>query len=67
MLEEGIRSGEFVQQDVGIAVKAVLGMCNSVVRWYRPGGDHSPEEIADEFARFAIRGASVPSVVGADR
>ncbi len=67
MIEDGIASGEFVPQDVGIAVKAVLGMCNSVVRWYRPGGEHSPEEIADEFARFAIHGAAAPSAVGADR
>jgi len=57
MFEEGIRSGDFVDQDVGLAVKAVLGMCNSVVRWYRPDGGHTPEEIASEFADFAVRGA----------
>jgi len=67
MLEDGVRSGEFVPQDVGIAVKALLGMCNSVVRWYQPGGEHSPDEIADEFARLATRGVAMPSVVGADR
>lgn len=67
MLEDGVASGEFVEQDVGIAAKAVLGMCNSVVRWYRPDGEHSPEEIADEFARFAIHGAAAPYAVGADR
>jgi TetR/AcrR family transcriptional regulator, cholesterol catabolism regulator len=57
MFEEGITSGDFVDQDVGLAVKAVLGMCNSVVRWYRPDGGHTPEEIASEFADFAVRGA----------
>jgi len=67
LFEEGIGSGEFVEQDVGIAVKAVLGMCNSVVRWYRPGGAYSPEEIAHEFAEFAVRGASMPSAFGGDR
>ncbi len=56
--DEGIASGEFVEQDAGIAVKAVLGMCNSVVRWYRPGGAYTPEGIALEFARFAVRGAT---------
>ncbi len=66
MFEEGIESGEFAEQDVGIAVKAVLGMCNSVVRWYKPGGGHSPDEIANEFAEFAVRGAGVPSVGGGD-
>ncbi len=58
LFEEGIRSGDFVDQDVGLAVKAVLGMCNSVVRWYRPDGGHTPEEIASEFADFAVRGAA---------
>jgi len=67
IFEEGIASGEFIEQDVGIAVKAVLGMCNSVVRWYRPDGDHSPEEIAEEFAQFAVRGASPSRFVGGDR
>jgi len=67
LFEEGIESGEFVDQDVGIAVKAVLGMCNSVVRWYKPDGDHTPDEIAAEFAHFAVRGAAMSSALGGDR
>ncbi len=58
MFDEGIASGEFVEQDVGIEVKAILGMCNSVVRWYQPSGTHSPEEIAAEIADFVVRGAT---------
>ena len=58
MFEEGVESGEFVEQDVGLAVKAILGMSNSVVRWYRPGGDHTPEEIGAELAQFVVRGAA---------
>jgi AcrR family transcriptional regulator len=58
MFEEGIASGEFIDQDVGLAVKAILGMCNSAVRWYRPGRGHTPEEIAAEFAHFAVGGAT---------
>lgn len=61
MLEEGMASGEFVQQDPGIAVRAILGMSNSVVRWYRPSGGHTPEEIAAELADFAVRGTGAPS------
>ena len=64
MFEEGIVSGDFVDQDVGIAVKAILGMCNSVVRWYRPSGRYSPEEIAEEIADFVVRGASTTQAVG---
>ncbi len=64
MFEEGIASGDFIDQDVGVAVKAILGMCNSVVRWYRPSGKYSPEEIAAEIADFVVRGASTPPPVG---
>ncbi len=61
MLEEGMASGEFFHQDAGIAVRAILGMSNSVVRWYRPSGGLSPEDIASLLAQFAVRGAGAPS------
>ncbi len=58
MFEEGIASGDFLPQDADLAVKGILGMCNSVVRWYWPGGSHTPDQIASEFALFAVRGAT---------
>lgn len=58
ILAEGVGQGVFADQDLGVAVRAILGMCNSVVRWYRPGGDQSPQEIAALFAEFAVRGTS---------
>ncbi|MCP3997166.1 MAG: TetR/AcrR family transcriptional regulator [bacterium] len=58
LFEEGVSTGEFVEQDVGLAVKAILGMCNSVVRWYQPDGGHTPEQIASELAQLAVRGAA---------
>jgi AcrR family transcriptional regulator len=67
MLHDGIDSGEFIERDVGIAAKAVLGMCNSVVRWFNPGGDHTPEEIADEFSRIAVQGMTASPMAGGDR
>ena len=56
IIEEGIASGDFVDQNIGLTVRAVLGMCNSAVRWYQPGGALSPEEIATQFADLAVRG-----------
>ncbi|MCL1593197.1 MAG: TetR/AcrR family transcriptional regulator [Actinomycetia bacterium] len=67
MLKEGIATGDFVEQDVGIAAKAILGMCNSVVRWYQPSGRYSPEEIAAEIAEFVVRGASPAPTLGLTR
>jgi TetR/AcrR family transcriptional regulator, cholesterol catabolism regulator len=64
----GIESGEFIRQDVGIAVKAILGMCNSVVRWYRPDGHQSPEQIASQFAHLTVHGATASrEMVSSDR
>ncbi len=60
--EEGIARGEFVDQDAGVAVKAILGMCNSVVRWFRHDGSLSAEEISSQFAQFTVRGATAPRV-----
>lgn len=58
ILAEGIESGVLAPQDVGLSVRALLGMCNSVVRWYRPEGDATAEEVADAFARIALSGAT---------
>ncbi|MDH3300696.1 MAG: TetR/AcrR family transcriptional regulator [Acidimicrobiia bacterium] len=56
ILVEGIESGVMAPQDVGLSVRALLGMCNSVVRWYRPEGDATAEEVAEAFARIAVGG-----------
>lgn len=56
IIEEGVDFGEFRPLDVPLTAMAILGLCNSVVRWFRPEGDHTPEEIADEFADLAVRG-----------
>lgn len=56
IVEDGIVSGEFRTTDVRLASLAILGMCNWVARWYRPDGDHSPDEIATSFGSMAARG-----------
>jgi AcrR family transcriptional regulator len=56
VVERGVRSGEFGAADVAIATLAVLGMCNWIVQWYRPGGRLGPRQIADHFADLLLRG-----------
>jgi TetR/AcrR family transcriptional regulator, cholesterol catabolism regulator len=58
ILEEGIASGEFLPHDARISAMALLGMCNAAVKWYRPEGDRTPDEIARDFADLAVRGVS---------
>jgi AcrR family transcriptional regulator len=45
--------------DPRIASYGVLGMVNSVYRWYRADGPNTAEEIGHEFAELLIRGLTV--------
>jgi AcrR family transcriptional regulator len=56
LIEDGMKSGEFVAQDSSLAAMAVLGMCDGVIRRYRPEDGYSPDDIATAFANTAIRG-----------
>ncbi len=53
IIDDGIRAGEFAPTDVRLAGFAVLGMVNWMVRWYRPDGRQSAEEIADRLGDYA--------------
>ena len=56
IVERGVRLGEFAVADVDIATLGVLGMCNWVAQWYRPGARLGPEAIADRFADMLLDG-----------
>jgi AcrR family transcriptional regulator len=56
VIARGVRCGEFATDDVGIATLGVLGMCNWVAQWYRPGGRLGPRQIADHFAEMLLAG-----------
>jgi len=55
LIEEGQAAGVFHAEDPSLAAKALLGMINWLVMWYRPSGRLTPEEIGDYFARVALR------------
>lgn len=63
ILEDGIASGEFLPHDARISAMALLGMCNAAVKWFRPDGDRTPDEIAQQFADLAVRGISADPAV----
>jgi AcrR family transcriptional regulator len=56
LIEEGIATGVVRDLDPKVLTYAILGLCNSVARWYRPEGRLSAEEIRDIFASFAADG-----------
>ena len=57
VIEAGVRDGVFTATDPAETSRALLGMCQSVGRWYSPGGRVSPEELAARYvdiARMAV-------------
>jgi TetR/AcrR family transcriptional regulator, cholesterol catabolism regulator len=56
LVEEGISAGVVRDLDPQMLTFAILGLCNSVARWYRPDGRLSSEEIRDLFTAFAAEG-----------
>jgi TetR/AcrR family transcriptional regulator, cholesterol catabolism regulator len=56
IIGRGVRRGEFVAPDVGIATLAMIGMCNWMCQWYRPGGRLRASEIGRLFADLLLDG-----------
>jgi len=54
IIEDGAASGEFAPVDARLAGFAILGMCNWMVRWYRPDGASTPEDVAAQFGDLAV-------------
>lgn len=63
-LIEGGRADGSIRPDAdpALARMVVLGAANWVYRWYRPGGEHTPEEIASGIASLAVDGLAVDVV-----
>ncbi len=55
-VDEGVASGLFACSDSGMAVRALMGVMNWTLTWYRPDGGKSIEEIADEYADLMFHG-----------
>ena len=55
VIAEGVRSGAFVVSDAKIAALTILGSCNWLYEWYRPGGRLSSDAIAEELAERAVK------------
>lgn len=55
VVAEGIKLGEFVKEDPGLATLSILGSASWTLRWYRKDGRISASEVAQTFARLALR------------
>lgn len=63
VVSEGVQKGELIPVHPKQFTYALMGMCNWMHRWYRPGGEWAPDTVAEEFIRILESGYLAP---GAD-
>ena len=56
LIIEGTSHGTFLCRDTGLATRALLGMINWTITWYKPGGSLSADQISEEIADLALNG-----------
>lgn len=55
IITRGIERGAFAVGNAGLASFAILEMSVSIARWFREDGPRTAEQVADEYAEFALR------------
>jgi AcrR family transcriptional regulator len=63
-LRTAIEAGVYQPVDIRITSLAIVGLCNSVLFWYRPSGHLTHDEIADSFFGIIHHGLSMDNVTG---
>ena len=56
VLADGVRSRRFVCEDISLATRALLGIMNWTITWYRPNGDLTINQIADQYSNLLLNG-----------
>jgi AcrR family transcriptional regulator len=53
-LQAGCDQGSFQVPDIGIAKVAIVSLCVSVLNWYSPRGELSPEQVGELYADLVL-------------
>ena len=56
LIQDGIDQEIFTCQDSATAARALLGMMNWSITWFRPDGSLTAEQLSDQFADLFLRG-----------
>jgi AcrR family transcriptional regulator len=56
IVDDGVRAGVFATLDPRLTMYGVLAIGQNVSRWYKPGGEYDPEQIADAMADLVLAG-----------
>lgn len=55
LVRNGTENGVFEPDDPNEAVRAILGMFQSITRWYRLDGELTPTRVAERYTAIALR------------
>jgi hypothetical protein len=56
VLEEGVAAKQFKCDDPALTTRAILGILNWTITWYRPDGALEIDEIADHYSNLLLNG-----------
>ncbi|MCU1665500.1 MAG: regulatory protein TetR [Pseudonocardia sp.] len=62
IIVDGVEARAFHVESPALASFAILEMCVSIARWFRDGGELSPDAVADEYSGFALQIAGCPGL-----
>ncbi|MCW0191194.1 MAG: TetR/AcrR family transcriptional regulator [Rhodococcus sp.] len=54
IVDDGVASGDFAVTDTEETVRAILGMAQSLPRWFQTGGPMSPTQLAQKYVDIAF-------------
>jgi AcrR family transcriptional regulator len=56
VLEEGVGTKRFTCEDPALTARAILGILNWTITWYRPDGALEIDQIADQYSSLLLNG-----------
>ncbi len=56
VLADGVRTKKFICDDIPLATRAILGIMNWTITWYRPSGELTIKQIADQYSNLLLNG-----------
>jgi len=56
LIEQSVAEGSIAPCDAKIAAFTVAGALSWIGRWYRPGGELTPDQVADQVIALLCRG-----------
>ncbi|MBK9926781.1 MAG: TetR family transcriptional regulator [Anaerolineales bacterium] len=56
VLTEGVKAKLFLCEDIPLTARALLGLMNWTITWYRPDGEKTIEQIADDYSNLLLNG-----------